>query len=59
MSPSIKDPITNQYINRLITEQDPIIPPIKAKYYPGFKLLFNDSRDPNSTEDGPNDSTYT
>ena len=34
MSPPRKDPIPNQYINRLITEQDPSIPPIIAKYPP-------------------------
>ena len=57
MSPSIKDPITNKYINRLITEQDPIIPPIKAKCPPGFKPLFIDAHDPNGAEYVPNYST--
>ena len=37
LSPPRKYPITNQDIKILITEQDPSIPPIRAKYPPGFK----------------------
>ena len=37
MSPPIKDPITYQYINKLITEKDPSLPPHLSKYSPGYK----------------------
>ena len=57
MSPLRKYPIPNQYINRLITKKYPRLPPILEKYPPGFKPLFNDTHDPNSTEDDPNNST--
>ena len=57
MSHPKKDPIPNQDINRLITEQDPILPLIQSKYPPVFKPLFNYAHDPNSTEDGRNDYT--
>ena len=43
-----KDTIPNQYINRLIIEQDPSLPPIIAKYPPGYKPLFNDTHDTTS-----------
>ena len=49
ISPPRKDLIPNQDINRLITKQGPSIPPIKAKYPPVFKPLFNDAYDHNST----------
>ena len=52
-SPAIYPPrtntITNQYINRLITEQYPSRPPIILKNPPEFQQLFNDKHDPNST----------
>ena len=48
MSPPRKDPIPDQYINRLITKQDPSLTPIKARYPTGFKSLFNDTHNPNS-----------
>ena len=48
-----KDPIPNQDINRLMTRQDPSISPIIAKYPTGYKPLFIDTHDPNSTEDDP------
>ena len=57
MSPPIKDPVPNQYINRLTNGQAPSLPPIIAKYIPGYKSLFNGRHDPNSTEDYPNGST--
>ena len=57
ISPPIKYTITHQDINILITKQDPSLPPNIAKYPPGYKPLFNDTHDPNSTEDDPNDST--
>ena len=50
-----KDPISNEYINRLITKYYPNLPPIMAKYLPGSKPIFNDTHDPNSIEDDPND----
>ena len=56
MYPPRKDPITNQYINRLTTKLDPSLPPIKEKHSPGFKPLLNDAHNTNSTEDEPNDS---
>ena len=56
MSPPRKYPVPDQYINRLITKQDPSLPPIKEIYTPEFKTLFNDARDQNSTEDDRNDS---
>ena len=49
MSPTRKDPIPNQDINRLTTEQDPSLSPIIAKYPTGYRPLFNDANDPNST----------
>ena len=57
MSSPIKYHIPNQDINRLITEKYASLPPINAKYPPGFKPLFNDTHDSNSTEDDPTDST--
>ena len=57
MSPPKKDTITDQYINILITKQDPSLPPIIAKHPPGNKPLFNDTHGANSTEDNPNDFT--
>ena len=45
-----KDPIPNQYSNITINEEDPIIPPILAKYPTGYKPLFNDMHYPNKTE---------
>ena len=58
MSPPRKDPIPNQYNNILITKQDPSLLPIMEKYPPGYRPLFKDTHDPNSTEDKPNDFTY-
>ena len=58
MYPPRKDPIPNQYINKLITKQDPSLPPIIEKHTPGYKPLFSDIHDPNSTEDYPNDFAY-
>ena len=57
MSPTRKDPITNKYINRLIIEQAPSLPPIIATYPHRYKPLFNDTHDPNITEEEPNKST--
>ena len=48
MSPPRKDPIPNQDINRLITQQDPSDPPIIEKYTTVYKPLFNDTHDLNS-----------
>ena len=58
MSTPRKDMILNQYINRIINEKDPIIPPFLAKNPTGYKPLFNDTHYPNKTEDGLNYSTY-
>ena len=58
VSPQRKDTIKNQDTNRIINEQDPIIPPLLSKYLTGYKPLFNDTNYPNKTEDDLNDSTY-
>ena len=57
MSPPIKDPIPNQYINILITEKDPSLPPHLEKYPPGYKSLWNGAHNPNIIEYDRNDST--
>ena len=57
MYPPRKDPIPNQYINRLITKQYPSLPPVIEKHPSGYKPLFHDTHDPNGIEDDPNDST--
>ena len=49
MSPPRKYTTQNQYINRLVTEKYPSLPPIKEKYPPGFIPLFNHAHYPNST----------
>ena len=49
MYPSRKDNIPNQDINRIITKQDPTLPPIIEKYPLGYKPIFNDTHDPNIT----------
>ena len=49
MSPSRKDPIPNQYINRIITQKYPSLPPIIAKYPTVYESLFNDMNDTNIT----------
>ena len=41
--------ISNQDINRLITEKYPGLPPYLSKYPPGYKLLLKDAHDTNST----------
>ena len=56
MSPPRKYPVPNQDINRLITQQDPSIPPIMEKYTTGYKALFNDTHEPYSTEDNHDNS---
>ena len=42
-----KDPIPNQDSNRIINEQDPIIPPLLEEYSTGYKSIFNDTHYPN------------
>ena len=42
MLPPINDPIPNQDITRVITQQDIILPPLLAKWHTGYKLFFND-----------------
>ena len=56
--PPRKDPILNQDSNRIIKEEDKIIPPLLEKYTIGYKPLFNDAHYQNKTEDEINDSTY-
>ena len=57
ISPPRKYQIPNHYIKILITQKYPILPPIIAKHTTGYKPLFNDTHDPNYSEDDPNDST--
>ena len=57
MSPPRKDPIPNQDSNRIITQQDPILPPLLQKYPTGYKPLFNNTHYPNKTDDNLNYST--
>ena len=57
MYPPIKYTITDQDINRLTTQHYPSLQPIIEKYPTGCKPLFNDTHDPNYTEDDPNYST--
>ena len=45
MPPSIKDPITNQYINILGTEKNQTLQPQLAKFCPGYKSLINEAED--------------
>ena len=49
MTPSRKDPIPNQDINRLITKKYQSLPPHLAKFPPVFKYLIYGANDPNST----------
>ena len=57
MSPPRIYPIPNQDINILITQQYPSLPPIKAKYTTGYNPIFNDTHDPNYSEDDFDGST--
>ena len=57
MPPPRKDPIPNQDSNRIVTQQDSILPPILEKYPIGYKPLFNNTHYPNNTDDDLNDST--
>ena len=43
MSPPIKDPLTNQYSTRIITQQNPILPPILEKGPTGHKSFIDDT----------------
>ena len=54
MSPPRKYTIPNKDSTRIINEQDPIIPPLLAKYPTGYKPLFNDTNYPNKKEDDLN-----
>ena len=53
MSPSRKNPIPDQDINRLSTPKYQSIPPQLDKYPPGYKSLINEA------EDGSNDFINT
>ena len=57
MSPQRKDTIRNKDSNRIMTQQDPIIPLLLEKYTSGYIPLFNDTHYPNKTDDDLNDST--
>ena len=58
MSPPRKNPITNQDSTRIITQQDPILPPTLPKGPTGYKPFFDDTHLSNKTKDMNNDSTY-
>ena len=49
MSPPRIDPISNQDSNRITNKQDPILPPLLAKYPTGYKPLFNYTHNTNKT----------
>ena len=53
MSQQIKYPVTNQYINMLVTKKDQSFPPRLAEFCPVNKSLIN------KAEDDRNDSTDT
>ena len=57
MSPPQTDTITNKDITRIITQQDPILPPLLSKLTSGYKPLIDDTYFSNKTEDKHNDST--
>ena len=50
----INDPIPNQYMNRLITQQYPSLPPIIEKILMYINHYLNDTYDPNYTKNNPN-----
>ena len=49
MLPPRKEPITNQYINRLITEKDQSLTQHLETFPLGFESLINEAHDHNST----------
>ena len=57
MSPSIKDPITNQDSTRIITQQEPILLQLLEKWTTGYKSFIDDTKFSNKSEDEHNDST--
>ena len=57
MSPTRNYLIPNQDSNTIINKQDPILPPLLAKYPTVYKPLFNDTHHPNKIDDDINDST--
>ena len=51
MSPPRKYPISNQDSNRITNKQDPILPPLLAKYPTGYKPFFNYTHFSKKTEE--------
>ena len=58
MLPPRKDPITNQNITIIITQQDPILPTSFSKVPTVHKKIIDDINFSNHTESEHNDSTY-
>ena len=48
--PPRKDPIPNQYSTIIITQLDPILPPILSKLRTGYKPFIDDTHFSNKTE---------
>ena len=57
MLPPRKDPITNQDSSRIITQQDPILPPLLSKWSTGHKTFIDDVHFSNKIENKHSDST--
>ena len=57
MSPPRKDPIPNQYSTSIITQQDPILPPLLEKWPTGYKPFLNYTHFSNKSEE--KDNNYT
>ena len=56
MLPQRKDPIPNHDDNRIINEQDPILPLLLEKIPTGYRPIFIDTHYPNKTTDALNNS---
>ena len=57
MFPPGKDLIIDQNSTRIITQQDPILSPLLAKWPTGYKPFLDDTHFSNKTEDKHNYST--
>ena len=57
MLPPIKDTISNQYSTRVITQQDPILPPLLSIWSTGHKPFIDYTHFSNPTENKHNDAT--
>ena len=57
MLPPRKDPIPDQDITIIITQQDPFLPPLLAKWPTGYKPCFNGTYFSNKIEEEENKYT--